>query len=83
MGNDADRYRRYLAGDDNGLIEIIDRYHEGLTLYLNSIVRNICVAEELMQETFIRLAVRKPRFSGRKYFKTWLYCIAKHCAIDY
>lgn len=83
MGNDADRYRRYLAGDDNGLIEIIDRYHEGLTLYLNSIVRNICAAEELMQETFIRLAVRKPRFSGRQYFKTWLYCIAKHCAIDY
>ena len=36
MGNDADRYRRYLDGDDNGLIEIIEIYHEGLTLYLNS-----------------------------------------------
>lgn len=38
MGNDADRYRRYLDGDDNGIVEIIDIYHEGLTLYLNSIV---------------------------------------------
>ena len=24
MGNDADRYRRFLDGDDNGLREIID-----------------------------------------------------------
>lgn len=61
MGNDADRYRRYLDGDDNGLIEIIEIYHEGLTLYLNSIVNNICLAEELMQDTFLRLAVKKPR----------------------
>lgn len=77
------RYRRYLDGDDNGLIEIIEIYHEGLTLYLNSIVNNICLAEELMQDTFVRLAVKKPRFNGRQYFKTWLYSIAKHCAIDY
>ena len=83
MGNDADRYRRYLDGDDNGLEEIIDEHYEGLTLYLNSIVDNICVAEELMQETFVRLAVKKPRFSGKQFFKTWLYSIAKHCALDY
>ena len=69
MGNDADRYRRYLDGDDNGIIiEIIDIYHEGLTLYLNSIVDNICVAEELMQETFVRLAVKKPKFKGKMCF---------------
>ena len=72
-----------LMADDNGLIEIIEIYHEGLTLYLNSIVNNICLAEELMQDTFLRLAVKKPRFNGRQYFKTWLYSIAKHCAIDY
>lgn len=83
MGNDADRYRRYLDGDDNGLVEIIDIYHEGMTLYLNCIVDNICVAEELMQETFVRLAVKKPHFNGKQYFKTWLYSIAKHCALDY
>ena len=41
MGNDAERYRRFLDGDDNGLIEIIDEYHEGMSLYLNSIVNNM------------------------------------------
>ncbi|MDD6827889.1 MAG: PD-(D/E)XK nuclease domain-containing protein [Oscillospiraceae bacterium] len=29
MGNDADRYRRFLDGDDNGLREIIDKFPTG------------------------------------------------------
>ncbi len=83
MDNDADRYRRFLDGDDNGLVEIIDEYHEGLSLYLNSIVKNICLAEEIMQDTFVKLAIKKPKFNGKCQFKTWLYKIAKNCAFDH
>lgn len=83
MGNDAERYRRYLDGDDLALAELIEEHHKGLTLFLNSIVGNIFAAEELMQETFVRLAVKKPRFRGSTYFKTWLYAIGKHAALDY
>ena len=83
MRDDADRYRRYLAGDDNGLAEIIDAYHEGLSLYLHSFVKDICLAEELMQETFVKLAVKKPKFLGKCSFKTWLYTIARNCALDH
>ena len=54
MGDDAGRYRRFLDGDDNGLVEIIDAYHESLTLFLNSFVQDPSLAEELMQETFVR-----------------------------
>ena len=32
MDNDADRYRRFLDGDDNGLREIIDIHYCGLML---------------------------------------------------
>ncbi len=49
MDNDADRYRRFLNGDDDELVVIIDTYYQGLSLYLNSIVKNICEAEEIMQ----------------------------------
>ncbi len=83
MRDDADRYRRYLAGDDNGLAEIIDAYHEGLSLYLHSFVKDICLAEEIMQETFVKLAVKKPKFLGKCSFKTWLYTIARNCALDH
>ncbi len=83
MGNDADRYRRFLNGDDDELIVIIDTYYQGLSLYLNSIVKNICEAEEIMQETFVKLAVKKPKFNGKSSFKTWLYAIARNQAFSY
>ena len=38
MGNGASSYRRFLAGDDEGLYEIICEYRAGLILYLNSFV---------------------------------------------
>ncbi|WP_303836487.1 RNA polymerase sigma factor [Ruminococcus flavefaciens] len=83
MGNDAKLYRRFLDGDDNGLAELIDIYNEGLSLYINSIVNNICEAEELMQETFVKIAIKKPGFNGKYKFKTWLYTIARNCTYDY
>jgi mRNA degradation ribonuclease J1/J2 len=51
MDNGACSYRRFLDGDDTGLSEIVKDYKDGLTLYLNGIVSNIFVAEELMEET--------------------------------
>ena len=83
MGNDADRYRRFLDGDDNGLVEIIDEYHEGMSLYLNSIVNNMCLADDIVQETFVKLAIKKPPFRGKCSFKTWLFTIARNCAVDH
>ena len=83
MNSDEGCYRRYLNGDDSGLAELIDIYNEGLSLYLNSMVKNICEAEEIMQETFVKIAIRKPRFSGKCTFKTWLFTIARNCAVDF
>ena len=83
MGNDAELYRRFLDGDDSGLVELIDIYNEGLSLYLNKIVENICEAEEVMQETFVKIAIKKPKFNEKCKFKTWLYTIARNCAYDY
>ncbi|MBQ6168405.1 MULTISPECIES: RNA polymerase sigma factor [Ruminococcus] len=82
MDNGAGSYLRYLSGDDNGLTEIIRDYNDGLVLYLNGITGNFCLAEELAEETFFKLAVKKPRFSGKSSFKTWLYSIGRNAAID-
>ncbi len=58
MDNGASSYRRYLDGDDNALGEIIEMYHDGISLYINNIVHNICIAEEIMQITFYRIAIK-------------------------
>lgn len=83
MGNDADCYRRFLDGDDNGLREIIDIYYNGLTLYINGIVRSEAETEDIVQETFVRLAVKRPRYYPKYTFKTWLFTIARNIALNY
>ncbi len=83
MDNGASSYRRFLNGDDDGLTSIIKDYKDSLILYLNGYVNNIYVAEEIMEETFFKLAVKKPIFNERSSFKTWLYTIGRNVAIDY
>ena len=83
MDNGASSYRRFLSGDKDGLAEVMRIYRDSLTLYLNSLVCNIEIAEELMEETFVKLYVNKPKFKEKSTFKTWLYSIARFTAVDY
>ncbi|MBP3419125.1 MAG: RNA polymerase sigma factor [Marinifilaceae bacterium] len=83
MDNGASSYRRFLEGDDNGIVEIIRDYKDGLILFLNRYVNNIHIAEELAEDTFFRLVTRKPRFVAKYSFKTWLYTIGRNIAINY
>ncbi|WP_028517302.1 RNA polymerase sigma factor [Ruminococcus flavefaciens] len=78
MDNGASSYRRFLAGDDEGLYEIICEYRTGLILYLNSFVQNIHTAEELTEDTFAEIAIRCPKFSEKSTFKTWLYAVGRN-----
>ena len=64
MDNGASSYRRFLEGDDSGLCEIVRDYKDGLILFLHSMTRDLGLAEELCEDTFVRLAVKKPKFSG-------------------
>lgn len=83
MDNGESSYRRFLAGDDEGLYEIICTYRTGLILYLNSFVQNIRTAEELAEDTFAELAIKCPKFSGKSSFKTWLFAIGRNITSKY
>lgn len=83
MDNGASSYRRFLDGDDRGLAQLVSAYKDGLILYLNGYVNNLFVAEELAEDTFFRLITKKPRFSGKSSFKSWLYAIGRNVAVDH
>lgn len=83
MDRGTESYRRFLAGDENGLVEIIRDYKDGLILYLNSFVNHVYVAEDLAEDTFVRLAVKKPKDRQSAGFRTWLYTIGRNIAVDY
>ena len=83
MDNGTNNYRRFLEGYDNGFVEIVEEYKDPLILYLNGYVGNIHTAEELAEDTFFKLMIKKPRFSGKSSFKTWLYAIGRNIAVDH
>ena len=83
MDNGASSYRRFLSGDESALEEIVVNYRPGLQNYINSIVKNISVAEDLTEDTFVKLLIKKPRDRGEATFKTWLYTIGRNLALDW
>ena len=83
MDNGASSYRRFLNGEVEGLNELVEEYKDGLILYLNGYVNNLHIAEELTEDTFFRLITKRPNFSGKGTFKSWLYAIGRNIAIDY
>jgi len=83
MDNGASSYRRFLDGDDSGFVSIINDYMDGLLFYINKLVGNMSVAEDITEDTFVKIITKKPRFSGKSSFKTWLYAIGRNTAVDY
>lgn len=83
MDNSERSYRRFLEGDESGLVQIIRDHRDGLMLYLNGFVSDLTVAEDLTEDVFLKLVLKKPRFSARSSFKTWLYTIGRNLALDY
>lgn len=80
---EIDAYKRFLGGDEKALLELIREYQDGLIMYINSFVRDLNTADELCSETFIRLVLRKPKFSGKSSFKTFLYGIGRNVTLEY
>lgn len=83
MDSGAKNYLRFLEGDDEGIGEIIREYRDGLMMFLNGYVKNIHTAEELTEETFFKLVVKKPKYKGSYSFKTWLYTIGRNETVNY
>lgn len=83
MNNGADYYSRFLSGDKQAFEEIVHNYKDGLIFYLFSIVGDMHEAEELATDTFIILYTQRPKFKGEGAFKTWLYSIGRHIALNH
>ncbi|WP_280771320.1 RNA polymerase sigma factor SigX [Salipaludibacillus daqingensis] len=62
---------------------LYNTYHHQLFQYLFYLVRSREVAEELVQEVYIKVLDSFNTFEGRSSEKTWLYSVAKHVAIDW
>ena len=84
LPNAEEVYLRYITEyDDRNLEALLLAYRDGLYLFLLSYVRNEEDAEELLMDTFAKLAVYRPDFEKRRNgsFKSWLYAVARNNAL--
>jgi len=61
---------------------LYERYHRALFTFLVRLLGDRGQAEELFQETFLRVYLQRDRYHPRAAFRTWLYAIARNLAID-
>src|ERR1039457_2416750 len=72
-----------LKRQDAGLLdELIVRYQHRLLRYLLYLSGNREQAEDLFQEVWMRVLVRRAQFNGQARFETWLFTIARNLLID-
>ena len=76
-------YQKFINGDKQGLVEIMEQYSDSLASFINGFVHNESTAEDLMQDTYLELILKKHSFKGESQFKTYLFKIARNKAIDY
>ncbi|MBR1823398.1 MAG: RNA polymerase sigma factor [Ruminococcus sp.] len=81
MDNGAEYYRCFLNGEKEALNRLIHEYWDGLALYLGNITDSFAEAEEMAEETFVKLYTDKPNYSGKSSFKTWLYAVGRNTAL--
>ena len=60
MISDEELYRQYISGDETGLDELMKKYGDPLTLYINGYLHDVHEAEDLMIEAFSYLFTKKP-----------------------
>ena len=80
MAMDEELYRQYLCGDEAGLVALMKKYGNPLTLYINGYLHDVHEAEDLMIEVFSYLFTKKPRIRDGG-FKAYLYKAARHMAL--
>lgn len=73
---------------DNGSPQVVfedvaEELSEPLRRYLDRLVGNRATADDLLQDTLLKIARALPEFEGRSSVKTWAFTIATRVATDH
>jgi RNA polymerase sigma-70 factor (ECF subfamily) len=69
--------------DPDLLDRLIEQYQHRLMRYLTYVVGNRQTAEDLFQDTWLRVLERGSQYDGEHQFSAWLFSVARNLAIDH
>ena len=83
MTDDAKIISHGLTRRDPDLLDLlIEQYQHRLYRYLLFLTGNPALAEDLFQETWIRVLERGSQYNAKSKFESWLFAIARNLVID-
>ena len=78
--SDEELARLFSQGNEWAFNELMARYGRKILNFINRMIYDRDRAEDLLQETFIRVFRNIDRFDTKRKFNTWLYTIAANLA---
>lgn len=73
---DEELIKRFQDGDNQAFNELVARYKDPLFNYVTRMLKDKVFAEDIVQETFVRVYRNSNRYQQIAKFSTWIYTIA-------
>ena len=83
--NDQNLVQAYIKGDDSAIETLINRHRSKVYTYILLTIKNQPLAEDLFQETFIKViqSLRAGKYRDNGRFLSWVIRIAHNLIIDH
>jgi len=70
----------FQGGDESAFVELVERYKDRLVNFVYRFLNDMTDAEDLVQETFLKVYKNKHAYREIAKFSTWIYTIAGNLA---
>ena len=77
---DEELISRFQNGDERAYVELVNRYKDRLLNFVFQFLGDIEQAEDVVQDTMLRLYEKKHYYKEIAKFSTWIYTIARNLA---
>lgn len=79
---DAELVAAVRRGQGEAITWLVERYSLRLYRYLVRLVADAALAEDILQDTWLRVVERLDHYDAARPFLVWVFAIARHRAID-
>jgi len=77
---DEELIARFQNGDEQAYVELVNRYRDRLMTFVYRFVNDEVIAEDIVQDTLVKLYTHKDYYRNIAKFSTWIYTIAGNLA---
>lgn len=76
-------YQNFLSGDLLAFDKLMSKYRKSVFCFINSYVKNYDVAEDLAQDVFVYILIKRENYDFKYSMKTYLFTIARSRSLNY